>query len=178
RMDMGVSVAALGVRQVTVYAIGQMIVTYASGAVSNITRAFTMHFAHVHASGDHERLRKLYLDGVRHSASLAIPLAIYLLCFGSSFIGLWLGPEYVTGDWRERSDVVLAILIVGKLPRFVQSISWQLLFGAHKIAFLTKLQVGEAIANAALSLSLVRWLGMPGVALGTLIPVLVSNFLF
>jgi O-antigen/teichoic acid export membrane protein len=178
RMDLLVVGAVLGVRHVTFYTIGQMLVTYASGAVSNITRAFTMHFAHLHSSGDHERLRKLYLDGVRHSASLAIPLTVYLLAFGTPFIRLWLGPEYVTGDWRMRSDVILAILIVGKLPRFVQSISWQLLFGAHKVAFLTKLQVGEAIANAVLSLSLVHLLGMPGVALGTFIPVLISNFLF
>src|SRR5690606_37419325 len=53
RMDLLVIGAVLGVRQVTFYAIGQMLVTYASGAVSNITRAFTMHFAHLHASGDH-----------------------------------------------------------------------------------------------------------------------------
>lgn len=178
RMDLLVVGAVLGVRHVTFYTIGQMLVTYASGAVSNITRAFTMHFAHLHSSGEHERLRRLYLDGVRHAASLAIPLSIYLLAFGSSFIRLWLGPEYVTGDWRMRSDVILGILILGQLPRFVQSISWQLLFGAHKVAFLTKLQVGEAIANAALSLSLVHVLGMPGVALGTFIPVLISNFFF
>ncbi|HLV26113.1 MAG TPA: oligosaccharide flippase family protein [Gemmatimonadales bacterium] len=178
RMDLLVVGAVLGVRHVTFYTIGQMLVAYASGAVSNITRAFTMHFAHLHSSGDHERLRRLYLDGVRHSATVAIPLTVYLLAFGSAFISLWLGPEYVTGDWKMRSDVILGILILGKLPRFVQSISWQLLFGAHKVAFLTKLQVAEASANAALSLSLVHVLGMPGVALGTFFPVLISNFFF
>ena len=175
RLDYVLIGTFLGVRFVTFYSIGKMMTGYVSTACSNVTRAFTMHFAHHAARNETERLRELYLTGARISGVFAALLTGYVLTFGSPFIRLWLGPEYVQGPWTERTDVVLAILLIGQAPRLFQSISWQLLFGIRRVNFLMWLQVGEAIANLALSLALVRPLGLAGVALGTFLPLIVSN---
>ena len=175
RLDYVLIGTFLGVRFVTVYSIGKMMTGYVSKACSNITRAFTTHFAHHSARQELDRLRELYLTGARLSGLFACLLTGYVLVFGSDFVRLWLGPSYVEGEWTARTDVVLAILLVGQAPRLFQSISWQLLFGIKKVNFLMWVQVGEAVVNLALSLALVKPLGIVGVALGTFIPLVVSN---
>jgi O-antigen/teichoic acid export membrane protein len=175
RLDYVLIGTFLGVRFVTFYSIGKMMTGYVSTACSNVTRAFTMHFAHHAARNETERLRELYLTGARISGVFSALLTGYVLAFGSPFVRLWLGPNYVEGPWTERTDVVLAILLIGQAPRLFQSISWQLLFGIRRVNFLMWLQVGEAITNLLLSLALVRPLGLAGVALGTFLPLLVSN---
>lgn len=178
RLDYVLIGTFLGVRFVTFYSIGKMMTGYVSQACSNVTRAFTMHFAHHAARGETERLRELFLTGARISGVFAMLLTGYVLAFGTPFVRLWLGPQYVEGPWKERTDVVLAILLIGQAPRLFQSISWQLLFGIRRVNFLMWLQVGEAVANFLLSLALVKPLGLPGVALGTFVPLLVSNTYF
>ena len=178
RLDYVLIGTFLGVRFVTFYSIGKMMTGYVSKACSNVTRAFTMHFAHHAARNETDRLRELFLTGARISGLFAMLLTGYVLAFGTPFVRLWLGPQYVEGPWKERTDVVLAILLLGQAPRLFQSISWQLLFGTRRVNFLMWLQVGEAIANLALSLALVKPLGLPGVALGTFFPLLVTNTYF
>ena len=175
RLDYVLIGTFLGVRFVTVYSIGKMMTGYVSKACSNVTRAFTMHFAHLSARQEIDRLRELYLVGARLSGLFACLLTGYVLVFGSDFVRLWLGASYVEGEWTARTDVVLGILLLGQAPRLFQSISWQLLFGIKKVNFLMWVQIGEAIANVTLSLALVRPLGIVGVALGTFIPIVVTN---
>lgn len=177
RLDLLIVGTVLGMAHVTYYAVAQTLTSYVSSAVANITQAFTMHFAHLHSLGDQERLRRMYLNGTRMAAAVAVLISGYVFVFGSSFLRLWLGDRFVTGDWYHRSDVVLAILLVAKLPFYLQGISRQLLLGARKLRFLSTVQVGEAMLNLVLSLILVRHLGLAGVAIGTLIPTLITNLL-
>lgn len=177
RLDLLIVGTFLGMAQVTYYAVAQTLTFYVSGAVANLTQAFTMHFTHLHSIGDGERLRKLYMVGVRIAAVVAILTTVYVMVFGSPFLRLWLGERFVTGDWRQRSDIVLFILLSGRLPFYLQGISRQLLLAARRIRFLSTVQVGEALANVTLSLLLVQRFGLAGVAIGTLVPTLVSNVL-
>lgn len=175
RLDVVVVGAFVGVRAVTVYVLGQTILTYLSNFVSVITRPFTAHFTHHHAKGDRSTLIRLYLDGSRFSAAAACSLSSLAISFAAPFLALWVGAEYVTGTWRERSDIVMIALLVGQIPRMVQSISWQLLFGLKEAGALARLLAVEALANVALSLLFVHWFGLVGVALGSVVPMLLTN---
>src|SRR5690606_6547012 len=177
RLDLVIIGSFIGVAHVTYYAVAQALTLYVSGAAANLTQAFTMHFTHLLSRGDRERLRTLYMDGVRITSVVAILMTGYVLVFGSSFLRLWLGERFVTGDWQHRSDIVLLILLGGRLPFYLQGISRQMLLAARKIRFLSSVQVGEACVNLTLSLLLVKPLGLAGVAIGTLIPTLVTNLL-
>ncbi len=175
RIDVAVIGAFLGVRYVTVYVLAQSVLRYVSNFVSVVTRSFTAHFAHHHARQDSQALDALYLRGSRLASAMACTLGAFVTAFGAPFLTLWVGAQYATGDLAMRADVIMIILLVGKLPRMLQSITYQLLFGIRRHGSLAKLQFVEAAANVILSLILVQRFGLPGIALGTVLPMLVTN---
>jgi O-antigen/teichoic acid export membrane protein len=168
----------LGVRWVTYFSIGSMLVNYASDVCSAVTRSFTPHFTHLHAAGEHAEIKRLYLLGSRLAGLFAAAAAAGLFVFGRSFIHLWQGPAYVSGSIEYRSDVVLVVLLCAYFPRLLQSISWQLLFASRNQGFLMWLSLCEAVANLALSVFLVRRMGLLGVALGMFIPLMITHVVF
>jgi O-antigen/teichoic acid export membrane protein len=102
-------------------------------------------------------------------------LPAYVFVFGRAFIALWIHPRYVLGPVEARSDIVLAILLCGFVPRFLQSISWQFLAGAGKLGVMLWITVAEAVTSIALCATLVHSWGILGVAVGTAIPIFLSN---
>jgi O-antigen/teichoic acid export membrane protein len=177
RVDLIIIGATLNVSLITFYTIGRMLVDYMTQVVSMLSGSFTMHMTDLHGRADQARLHTLYTTGTRIAALLSLPMAGCLALFGASFIRLWQGPQFVTGPWTERSDIILYIWIMAQLPRWMQGMSWQLMLATYRLKFLMWMEVGEAAVNLTLSLLLVRQYGIVGVALGTLIPsVIVHGF--
>ena len=85
-----------------------------------------------------------------------------------------MGRAYVTGDVTHRSDIVMLVLVGAHVCRWTQAVVWQAVASTGEYRHVMWLNVAEAIANLALSLVLVRTLGLLGVALGTMIPMAVS----
>ncbi len=177
RLDLVMVAMFVGIEQVTYYTIGGTLVEYASSLCSNITRVFTPRFTTLQSGNAAGELHRLYLFAMRFAGMVVGVLAAGVLIFGRDFIRLWVGSSFVSGPWTDRSDVVLTILMLANLPRMLQSVSWQLLYGVGRVRFLMWLNVGEAIANFGLSLLLVRYYGPAGVALGTFFPLLASHVL-
>ena len=175
RLDVVLVGTFVGVRSVTVYVLGQALLGYMSNFVSVITRSFTTHFSHHHARGDREALRTMYLTGSRAAGAAAAVLSALAIAFATPFLGLWVGWEYVSGSLGERADTVMVVLLLGQIPRMIQSISWQLLFGIREPGTLARLLSVEAAANLVCSLVFVQFFGMIGVAMGTVLPMLVTN---
>jgi O-antigen/teichoic acid export membrane protein len=175
RTDLLVIGAFLGVKWVTYYNIGRMMVVYASQFNFNITRAFTPHLTHLHSRGDMSELRRLFFAGTRLSGLAAIPVAGCMLAFGHAFLELWVGKAYVSGPVLLRSDSVMMVLVFAHLTRWPQSISVQMIYATGKYRFLMNVAVGNAIAHLALSLLLVKPYGLVGVAIATLATAIVSN---
>lgn len=165
----------LGVKWITFFSIGSVLVQYCSDAILAVTRAFTPYLTHQDSRGNSEELRRLYLLGVRLAGLLATTAAAYLLAFGKDFVRLWLGAAYVSGPLTYRSDVVMMVLLCASFPRLLQSISWQLLLATRNQQYLMWLIVGEAVSNLALSVILVHRYALLGVAVGTMIPVVISQ---
>ncbi len=175
RVDVVVIGAALGSAFVTFYAIGGSVVQYAFAPIGSIVLSLTPHLTHLHAKQDAAELRRVYMEASRVTALLSAVIAAGILVFGTPFLSLWLGPKYVTGPWTMRSDAVMKILLIANLPRILQGVSWQLMFAMRRVGFLMWVSAAEAAANLALSLILVRTLSLAGVAIGTLIPMLIFS---
>lgn len=175
RIDLAVIGAFLGVSLNTFYSVGRALVDYAAQLCTTFGWSFTMHFADLHGRSASAELTNLFLRGTRFAALMGFGLAAYIAVFGGSFIGLWVGPEFLTGPWTRRSDVILLLFIVAQLPRWMQIMSWQLLQGTGRVKFPMVLSMSEAAANLAFSLLLVRPLGLAGVALGTLVPSVIAH---
>jgi O-antigen/teichoic acid export membrane protein len=95
---------------------------------------------------------------------MALAIGLPLLITGGDFILLWMGGEFSS------CEILLQILTIPfffVLPALGFS---SFLYAIDKHGLYAKITVTEAIVNLALSLLLVSLLGLPGVALGTLLP--------
>ena len=163
-----VSVAA-----VTYYMIANNLITYTSQVIDGIGGTFVPAASTFEAAGNSSALRSLYKNGTRIILIISQPILITLIIRGSSFIGLWMGARYA----RE-SGIILAILATGRILSFANRTAPAIAYGIEKHKTPAKWAIGEGVANLSLSILLVRWYGIYGVALGTLIPSLFVQLVF
>jgi O-antigen/teichoic acid export membrane protein len=122
--------------------------------------------ARLEAEGNVAELRHVFLKWSKIAYSLSLLVGVYLVVLGPEFIGWWMGPEY-----RARSGPIVRVLMVSFvffLP--VRGVALPLLMGLGKPEKPALALLVMGIANLALSLILVRPLGILGVALGTAVP--------
>lgn len=162
-----VSVAA-----VTFYMIGSNLCNYANQVVEGIGGTFVPAASTYEASGNSAGLLSLYKNGTRAILAISLPIMITLMIRGPVFIGLWMGPKYA----RE-SGMVLLLLCIARVFSFANRTGSAIAFGIEKHKVPAIWAIGEGIANLTLSIVLARWMGLYGVALGTLIPSLFVQIL-
>ena len=153
----------LGAISVTPYEIVYklcFLVTYLFSAISTV---FFPRFSSLHALGDLEKLRELYLWITKISVAIIMPLVLFLLFFGQSFINLWVGPENFAGMG------VLIVLILMDILHAVGTPAGLLLQGIGKNRRFVYSELVNAGLNLIISIILIQKIGILGVALGTLI---------
>ena len=158
-----VSIAA-----VTFYMIGNSLCSYANQVVEGIGGTFVPAASTYEATGDKRSLLKLYRNGTRAILAISLPIMITLIVRGSTFIGLWMGPEYA-----HTSGMILLILCVARIFSFANRTAGAIAFGIEKHKVPAIWAISEGITNLVLSITLAHWFGIYGVAVGTLIPSLV-----
>jgi O-antigen/teichoic acid export membrane protein len=163
--DAIVIAAIMPVSQVAYFVIGgnlSQVVMQVQGGVSRVIYPLVSSRQAVDGLGGTALLVR---SSVRLSTLIVLPIILTFLTRGPTFIGLWIGPEYVLQAGR-----VLQVLAIGLcvfMSYHVLSVSIMAL-GLHK--GLVPAYVGEAIANIGLSILLGRTMGVVGVAWGTTIP--------
>ncbi|MGP8260233.1 MAG: oligosaccharide flippase family protein [Acidobacteriaceae bacterium] len=155
---------------VTYYAIGNSLCSYASQAVNAMGATFVPAASTYEAAGDTHRLLMLYKNGTRATLAVSLPILITLILRGPSFMGLWMGPQYA-----HSSGTVLIILCTALLFAFANRTAGSIAFGIEKHKMGAIWAIGEGIANLALSIILVHWYGIYGVAIGTMVPSLIVH---
>ena len=155
---------------VTPYAYANTLSRYADQAVGAMGATFVPAASTYEAAGDTNSLLMLYKHGTRATLAVSLPILITLIVRGPSFIGLWIGPQY-----SHTSGTVLVILCIALLFSFANRTAGSIAFGIEKHKMSAIWAIGEGIANLALSIILVRWYGIYGVAIGTLVPSLVVH---
>jgi O-antigen/teichoic acid export membrane protein len=158
------------VTAVTFYAIANSLCSYVSQAVNSMGATFVPAASTYQAAGDTNGLLMLYKNGTRATLAVSLPILITLILRGPSFIGLWIGPQY-----SHSSGTVLVILCVALLFSFANRTAGSIAFGIEKHKTIAIWAIGEGVANLALSIILVHWYGIYGVAIGTLVPSLVVH---
>jgi O-antigen/teichoic acid export membrane protein len=158
---------------VTFYAIANNLIRYTTQVVNALGGTFVPAASTYEAAGDSASLLMLYKNGTRATLVVSLPIVITLLVRGRTFIGLWMGPQY-----SHISGTVLIILGSSLLFGFANRTPGAIAFGIEKHKVVALFGIGEGVANLVLSITLVHWYGMYGVAVGTLIPSLVIHLLF
>jgi O-antigen/teichoic acid export membrane protein len=113
------------------------------------------------------RLRDLLLQGTRLSLATTLPVAGSLVLLAEPVVIGWTGP-----DFRSAAPV-LQLLTLVVLVRVGSATASTILQGAGHLRLLSISNLVAAIVNIALGVVLIRTQGLPGVAIATLLPVLV-----
>ncbi len=158
---------------VTWFNIGARIVDYAQEFVSSLAQVFVPMSSQSEATGNLDRVRKIYIAGNRACAFLILPITAILILFGKHIIRIWVGARYVPHSYP-----VLVVMIIPFALMLSQAASTRVLFGLGKHQTMAKITVIEGIANLILSIALVRPLGIVGDALGTAIPLSFTCLVF
>nr|WP_255550827.1 oligosaccharide flippase family protein [Granulicella sp. dw_53] len=150
---------------VTFYSIGNSLCRYTDQFASSMAATFVPAASNYEASGHTDGLRSLYTNGTRVTLGLALPILVTLITRGHTFISLWMGPSYA-----HEAGNVLVMLAVPLLFAYANRTAVSIAFGVGKHKKSAIWAIWEGVANLVLSVTLVHWFGIYGVAMGTMIP--------
>jgi O-antigen/teichoic acid export membrane protein len=159
----------LGVGRVAAYAVAFQLYALAIAALWSGVDVLLPFFARWSAQDDTERLRSVYLQATKFVFAGTVLAAILLAAYGRGAIGWWVGSSLFVGNgvlW------VFCLMLLIATPIHTASLVLAGL-GRHRTV-----AIGggiEAALNLALSVLLVRPLGVFGVALGTLLAGTATN---
>jgi O-antigen/teichoic acid export membrane protein len=173
RTDAIVLGAMMSAVAVTWFNIGSRIVDYAHEFVSSLAQIFVPMASQSEATGNLDRVRKIYIAGNRACAFLILPITAILILLGKHVIRIWMGARYIPHSYP-----VLVVMIVPYALMLSQAASGRVLFGLGKHQTLAAITVIEGVANLILSIALVPPLGIVGDALGTAIPLSFTCLVF
>ena len=157
---------------VTYFAVGAKLVEYSGFLVVGLSQIFAPMSSQFEATGNVQNLRKVLVFGNRACAMIIFPICTVLIVLGNPIIEVWVGAKYLT------SYPVLLLLLLPRTLYLAQAGSVKVLLGTGRHRALAFVLALEGIANLALSLVLVRTMGILGVALGTAIPLTYTSLFF
>ncbi len=149
---------------VTFYSIAGQMITYLRTIISGISIPLVPAISHLDATSDTSEIAILYGKMSKYLYYLSGCICVGLYFFAGKFIYLWMGPEFTD------TVAILYILAIPVCIYLPQVTANSVLLGIGKHLPLFYVLAAEAVSNVALSLILVRPLGIYGVALGTAIP--------
>ena len=165
------------VQFITYYNLAAVIITYFRHFIGHAASPFFPVFSRYYGANDEEALRRTFLRASKILAFLAVLAAGNIMGSASPFLELWVGdviePHYLTLSYR-----VLLVLLFPFTIEMIQSIAMNVVYGMGQHHRLTTLTAVEGLVNLILSIVLVRRFGVLGVALGTSIPLVITQLIF
>jgi O-antigen/teichoic acid export membrane protein len=169
RLDLLVVGLALGVKQVALYAIGLKLAQLGQKALVPLAALFFPHASSLARRGSESDIIALLLDGTRIAMLAGMPIMLVLTLLADLTVRAWVGQGH------EAAAAVLVCLALGRGLMSITETPRGLLAGAGFIKAVAVLTVTEAVVNLALSIVLVQPLGPAGVALGTMLAVVLVS---
>ncbi len=162
----------LTVEAITFYAIGANLVPYYLALIQSITWAITPFATAQNTQGNQQALKQVLLSGTRGTVAIGAIIGGGIIFLGQDFLSLWMGGKYVSGETYTSSATILSILTIATFFRITQSCGFQILYGMGRVKYLAFMAIAEVTLNFILSIILLQYYGIIGVAYGTLIPTL------
>ncbi len=158
------------------YSLAGSMIEHGNKLVTQAVRVLFPTMAHLRAAKDIATQRMLYLTSTRLIVGVSISFLIGGLFWIDSFLVLWLG---------EKSDPIIfqqtprlfVILATASVFVGMHRVGSQLLLANSQVQRIATLYFGEGLLNLATSLLCGYLWGLPGVALGTLVPAALTAIL-
>ncbi|HEU4768972.1 MAG TPA: oligosaccharide flippase family protein [Pyrinomonadaceae bacterium] len=161
--------AFMGTAAVAVWAVAQRLIEIVQRVTDQLNAVLFPVVVDSSTVENVDKLQKILIQGMRLSLAMVVPLATVLGLTARPVVMVWVGPDF------EGSVNVIYILSIVVALRVGNATSTVILKGAglHKVLAFSNLSM--AVSNLVLSVVLVRWYGLIGVAIGTLIPMVVFS---
>lgn len=166
KVDVFVIGAYLSATVVTHYYIAVRLVEYLVTFLYQATNMFVPVFTKYIANGQKDKLEENLILAIKINAVFGITAAFALVFISHEFVTLWMGAQYTD------AIVVLQVLLVAKIIGFINNPMNSVMYATSKHKWVAMLDSTEVAINLALSVLLVTEFGMLGVAIATLIPIL------
>ncbi len=160
RLDPVVIKTYLPLTAVAIYAVGAKIAEYSYLLNKQFSNALMPLVSQSKGAGDAATVRRVLVDGTRFLLAIAVPFIALLLFYSEPFVLLWMGEAFA------ESVPVLRILLLAMLFASVQLNAANVLGMTGNHRFVAFAMGGSALLNLALSIVLIQFLGLIGVALG------------
>ena len=148
-----------GAAQVAFYVVPASIALRIHGFIASIMGVVFPLCSELHATGQQEKLRKLYLKASKYSLILGLSVATPLITLSFQVMKYWMGDEFAA-----KSSLVLAILSTSSLFTSLTVIPSYLLDGIGKPKVNAFFSVLSALMNICLCLLLIPKYGVKGAA--------------
>jgi O-antigen/teichoic acid export membrane protein len=110
-----------------------------------------------------EALRALFLRGTKYTIAFAAPITVGLMTLARPLLRTWLGPAFVS------QTLAAQVLLVQWVFYLNLAVAFPVFIGTGRLQFLLRYMLAQAALNLALTLLLVRPLGVLGVVIGTVV---------
>ncbi len=171
QLDSVIIAAFVSLAAVTHYSIAASLVQYFGALVLATLGVFTPLFSRQQGAGDEATLQRTFAFATKISVAFSVFVGFGLIVWGRPFITRWMGAEYLD------AYPVLVVLVLGRVTALGQMPSVGLMYATAQHKFYAWSNSVEAVLNLGFSLWLVQDYGILGVALGTLIPMVVVKTL-
>jgi O-antigen/teichoic acid export membrane protein len=170
-VDSFIIASFVGLAAVTHYGVATSLMINFMSLIGTVMGVLVPVFSRMEAENDPVRIKKAFYLSTKIAICLTSFVSFGFIAWGRLFIERWMGPNYLD------AYPCLVILVIGLTVSLWQSASQSLLFGTSKHKFYAIANGAEAAANLALSLLLVRWFGITGVAMGVMAPMLLISLI-
>ncbi|GAA5218529.1 lipopolysaccharide biosynthesis protein [Corallincola platygyrae] len=157
----------LGPATIIFYALPANLIRHIRMLIMSITHAFLPLFSDLQARDNKAASQRYYLTASRYVVAIALLLTLCTAGLGPDFIAVWIDPQY-----REPARIVLYLLLVTVMMPLFNPLSSRYLTALGEHGILAKLAVWSALISLGLSLTLVNFMGLEGIALASVIPTL------
>ena len=162
--------AMMSAEAITSFAIGSTMIDYLLAMISYMSSVLLPMASVADAQQDFDQLRRLLVIGTKYCVAVILPVSFAYIVLGETFITIWMGAQY-----GPASGKVLSILTIGYFGFLSQFVANVIFIGLGKLKYIAYMNIGLAILNIVLSIIFVKWLGLYGSAIGTMIALLVSG---
>jgi len=155
----------LPVSTLTYYAIGGSLVSHLKSFVGAMAVFLNPLSSSLDSKQDTVGVQRLLLASSKAAVLAGIPVCAGFVLLGQRFIDMWMGPKFgpLAGD-------VLKVLAIAHLFGLPQHSITGVLYGLSRHRITAMWRFCEAMGNLLLSVVLIQFWGVIGVAVGTLIP--------
>ena len=163
--------AFIGTSAVAVWVVGQRLAEIVQRLTNQLNDVLFPTVVDNDTADRIHRLQAILIQGTRLSLATVVPMGGAMMLMAAPLVRAWVGAEFAG------SVIVLQLLSLTVIVRIGAATATTLLKGAGEHRLVAFANVAAALVNIAVSIAIVKPLGLVGVAIGTLVPVCIASSL-